>query len=331
MTTERRARTSLTRTDLNTSSGLELLGILQSIADDGTLTREESEQLRSWLTQNASAELAASEHLKMVIDEILKDGVVTDEELALLHDAVLRVLPTDLRSIATLRRRERKSAARQETRARKEEERDRERAERERNRPIGRADFMVAGATRGAERREACESCSEGDVVTLEREPDNHADRNAIVVQDASGEVLGYVPRDLAQDFAPLLDGGAKQSFTIKKCIETSSGYTIPVVWGALYRSDSTAAELESPTPPLASNGTSGNRASDPPTPPTAGDVPMSPAGSISPAPSTGSSPFARSSPTSGRRVLVGALLLVGSVWLAAAWLAALLRWAGIL
>lgn len=254
---ERRPRTSLTRTDLQTSAGLELLEILQNMSRDGRLTREECDQLRSWLAQNASAEVAASTHLKMVIDEVLNDGVVTDDELAVLHDAVLRVLPVDLRSIATLRRREQKAAVRQETRQRKAEEQDRQRAERERNSPLARADFMVAGASKSAERREACESCSEGDSVLLEREPDNRHDRNAIVIRDSGGEELGYVPREVAESYAALMDKGAKQYFTIKKCLETSSGRIIPVVCGAFYRSDADALQVADRTAqsrPIAAN-----------------------------------------------------------------------------
>lgn len=74
--------------------------------------------------------------------------------------------------------------------------------------------------------------------MTLEREPDNEHDKNAILVVDAAGNDLGYVPRDLARDLAPLLDQGAKQDFRVKKLIETSRGFIIPVIVGALYRAD---------------------------------------------------------------------------------------------
>jgi hypothetical protein len=120
MTTEHRARTSLTKTDLKTSAGLELLAILQDLSGDGQLTRDECDQMHAWLNQHSEVELPATGHLQTVIHEILKDGVVTDAELDLLHDAVLRVMPIELRSIATLRRRERKAAAKQEIRQRKD-------------------------------------------------------------------------------------------------------------------------------------------------------------------------------------------------------------------
>jgi hypothetical protein len=183
----------------------------------------------------------------MVLDVILKDGIVTDDELALLHDAVLRVLPVDLRSIATFRRRERKAALREEARQRKEDEKNRQREDRERNAPLARADFMVAGATIGSERRKACASCSEGEPVLLVREPSNPHDSNAIQVRTDSGRMLGYVPREEAEFYAELMDDGAKQSFSIKKVIETSSGRIIPVVYGAFYRPEADEVSARQP------------------------------------------------------------------------------------
>ena len=154
------------------AAGLELLAILQDLSEDGKLSPDEVEQLHSWLDQHGELELPATSHLQTVLHEILRDGVVSDGELELLHDAVLRVLPVDLRSIATLRRRERKIAVRQEARQRKEEAQRREREEHERNRPLAHIDIMVAGASKSAERRDACECCSAGDPVVLERAPE---------------------------------------------------------------------------------------------------------------------------------------------------------------
>jgi len=234
-----RTRVSLTKTDLGTSAGLALLEVLQSIADDGQLTPEEVEQLRAWLTAHADSALPGRAHLDHIVTEILKDGVITDGEYALLHDAILRVLPRSLRSIATLRRRERKTAQRQAQRQQVADARAKAEAEKARNRPLERGDFMVAGTTKTAERRSACEYVSPGDQVWLEREPDNPYDPNAILIEDDTGDELGYVPREYAADFAPLLDAGAHQDFTIKKCLETASGLAIPVVRGALYAADS--------------------------------------------------------------------------------------------
>lgn len=237
-TTTVRKRLSLTKTDIQTTAGLELVQILQSITDDGHVEEAEVHQLREWLTQNVEVALPSREYLTHTINDVLKDGVISDDEIDLLHDAVLRVLPTELRAIATLRRRERRNEEREELKETQREEKARKQEERDKNRPLQRADFMAAGATYGDDRRAACEGCCDDDPVTLEREPENQHDTNAILVLDAGGNDLGYVPRDLAKDLAPLLDEGAKQDFRVKKLIETSRGFIIPVIAGALYRAD---------------------------------------------------------------------------------------------
>ena len=98
--------------------------------------------------------------------------------------------------------------------------------------------FRSAGATFGEDRREACAGCCEDDVVSLVREPDNPYDSNAILVVCEDGSNLGYVPRTLAKDLAPLLDGGARQEFKVKKLLGTSTDRIIPVINGCLYRGD---------------------------------------------------------------------------------------------
>jgi hypothetical protein len=183
----RRKRLSLTRADIQTTAGLELLRVLQSIADDGRLIEEEVKGLQSWLATNAASDLPSHEYLTTVINEVLRDGIVTDDEFKLLHDAVLRVLPPELRSIADLRRREQRKQLREERKQQRNEELLRGREERDRNRPLERADFMIAGATIGEDRREACEGCCEDDAVSLVREPDNPHDSNAILVICADG------------------------------------------------------------------------------------------------------------------------------------------------
>jgi hypothetical protein len=47
-----------------------------------------------------------------------------------------------------------------------------------------------------------------GEPVQFVREPNNGADRNAIAVLDAAGRRIGYLFRELAADFAGLIDHG---------------------------------------------------------------------------------------------------------------------------
>ena len=48
---------------------------------------------------------------------------------------------------------------------------------------------------------------SEGQDVSLEREPDNKYDENAIKVI-AEDHFIGYVAKEVAEDLAPILDAG---------------------------------------------------------------------------------------------------------------------------
>jgi len=45
-----------------------------------------------------------------------------------------------------------------------------------------------------------------GEIIELEREPDNRYDRNAIRVQRIDGSQIGYLNRFLAEDLAPTFD-----------------------------------------------------------------------------------------------------------------------------
>lgn len=49
-------------------------------------------------------------------------------------------------------------------------------------------------------------SCQCDFVACLVREPNNRHDRNAIIVASVAGKTLGYLPRELAVEFASILD-----------------------------------------------------------------------------------------------------------------------------
>ena len=56
--------------------------------------------------------------------------------------------------------------------------------------------------------------CEEGDPLTLEREPNNPQDPNAIKVLH-EGRLLGYINREAAQTLAPTLDAGRTVEATL--------------------------------------------------------------------------------------------------------------------
>src|SRR4051812_34361931 len=185
MDVERR-HVTLSKADRGTTAGRELIAILTELSADGQVTREEMEQLRTWLEVDRGVDFPACAFLYEVVDSISEDGEITEEELDRLALAIERVLPPDVRVAAALKRKERRTARRQEVATKRAAERVQERAARiqarELARPLHRGDFMVMGAVRSAERRQGCAGLEVGEAVVLEREPDNPHDPNAVLV-----------------------------------------------------------------------------------------------------------------------------------------------------
>ncbi len=88
---------SLTRAELCTQLGAELLSLCQSVTADGRLTPEELDALRQWLREAESAEMPAAKHLRGVISNVLADGKITPDEYKEVHRAVEVALPFDAR------------------------------------------------------------------------------------------------------------------------------------------------------------------------------------------------------------------------------------------
>lgn len=69
-------------------------------------------------------------------------------------------------------------------------------------------DARVAGTTHVADIAKLAEHLSEGDRLRFERDKANRYDKWAIRVLDGSGNRLGFVPADINQIPARLMDGG---------------------------------------------------------------------------------------------------------------------------
>lgn len=241
-------RVTLSKADRNTPAGRELIALLTELSADGQVTREEMERLRDWLEVERGVDFPACPFLYGVVEPIARDGAITEEELDSLALAIERVLPSDVRLAATLKRKEHRAARRTAATTHRAAEWAKERGARmearDRAKPLYRADFAIMGALRSAERRDGCESLDVGDAVALEREPDNIHDENAILVLLHDGTELGYVPRRDAKQMAPLLDSGAEAEATVKKLLETAEGHILPVVIATLRRGDISRAAL---------------------------------------------------------------------------------------
>jgi HIRAN domain len=73
----------------------------------------------------------------------------------------------------------------------------------------------VAGAARHHAAALASDGAAPGSPLELRRDPGNEHDPNAIKVLVASGEQAGWVPRELAEELAPLLDAGEAWSAVV--------------------------------------------------------------------------------------------------------------------
>jgi hypothetical protein len=73
----------------------------------------------------------------------------------------------------------------------------------------------VAGAGRHHAEAIATDEAAPGRPLELRRQPDNPHDPNAIAVHSGSGDQLGWVPREVAAELAPLLDAGEPWSAVV--------------------------------------------------------------------------------------------------------------------
>lgn len=95
---------ALTRTQLQTHLGTELLSLCRSLTADGRLAPEELTSLRQWLDHAEAADMPALRHLRLVIERVLADGRITPEEYQDLYRAVESVLPFEDRQRAVAAR-----------------------------------------------------------------------------------------------------------------------------------------------------------------------------------------------------------------------------------
>ena len=70
----------------------------------------------------------------------------------------------------------------------------------------------VAGARDHHAEALQSDGAAPGRPLKLRRDRENEYDANAIAVETESGDVLGFVPRELAQEIAPRLDAGEPYS-----------------------------------------------------------------------------------------------------------------------
>lgn len=224
----KKPRISLTKAQITSSVGAELLVLCQSITEDGSLSKVEILALRKWLKTNRSSDLPAINFLATTIERIIADGIVTKEESSELYKAIETILPPEARR-----------EAKDQRKLVEAEEKAKDREKLQQSRPLQSLNFMVAGVHYEGRPDVIEEHVNAGDTVFLAREPQNIYSRNAIEIRLRNGMVIGYVPEDYAVNVAPLIDQGCPHTAFIIKIL-TGGRVPIPIVQAYLYRTDTT-------------------------------------------------------------------------------------------
>lgn len=82
--------------------------------------------------------------------------------------------------------------------------------------------FVVRGAIHY---QRAVSALAEGQPLELAREPHNQYDPNAIALRSPSGDLVGYVPAELAAVWARLLDKGYRRAARVAAILEPEPDY----------------------------------------------------------------------------------------------------------
>jgi hypothetical protein len=109
---EERRRVTLTKVQCETPVGRDLIALLVDLSSDGAVSREELQQLRTWLEVDRGVDFPALPFLYEIIEHISSDGEITEDELDRLALAIERVLPKDVRNVAATKRKQAKEARR---------------------------------------------------------------------------------------------------------------------------------------------------------------------------------------------------------------------------
>jgi len=99
--TKRSPRVTLTKKNIESDIGAELLQLLGEITEDGALSDEEITKLKKWLDNIPSdANMYAISFLKEMITDALQDAFIDQEERDQIHYGILRTLPKEIRESA---------------------------------------------------------------------------------------------------------------------------------------------------------------------------------------------------------------------------------------
>lgn len=90
-------RICLTKAELETDAGKALVNLIQTIAKDGFVILDEVRVLKQFLNEPGVADLNAGPFLRELLERILDDLFIDDNEALELKQALLRIVPADVR------------------------------------------------------------------------------------------------------------------------------------------------------------------------------------------------------------------------------------------
>jgi hypothetical protein len=235
---------ALTKPQLATELGAELLSLCQSVTADGRLAPEEIAGLQQWLGDAAAAEMQAARFLRGVIEHVLADGRITPEEYKEVYRAVEAVLPFEARRQAHAARQHAESSdlpARAPASTVTAAVAGTAQAD---PAPILDVTFMVAGVRQEGRPALIEQHATAGLAVTLDLAAPGSRSGEAVAVRLPGGAQIGFVPAAEARQIVPLLQPGAHYSAHIVR-IRSSGRSPIPVVQARFF-----PAALEAMAPP---------------------------------------------------------------------------------
>lgn len=205
---------TLSKAQIGTALGAELLSLCQSVTADGRLAPEELEGLQQWLHDADTAGMPAVKYLRTSIERVLADGRITPQEYCEVYRAVEAVLPFEARKQALAARAEVDTTAA----------------------AIASATFMVAGVRQEGRPEVIERHARPNDVIVLARQREDCESDAAITVRLSNGTEIGFVPEEDARQLAPLLDAGCRYEARITEVLATGRG-PIPVVQARVFAS----------------------------------------------------------------------------------------------
>ena len=214
-------RVFLTKPELESQAGKQLLEMTIRIASDGKIDLSEIKELRKWLKENnATDSVVAIAYLRDIMDRITADGVVERDELLELHLAIERVIPTTHRLAVVEARKTREAARRERRRELHRLEKEKQRAERKREREedylrsrrLRHSFAKVSGVTfandDGSERQDIIANCKLHEKLLFRHDAYSEYSTIATQILRTNGEQLGHAPEYLAEEIVNEIEDG---------------------------------------------------------------------------------------------------------------------------